>query len=556
MMRPVRSGVLVAILVAVGSAALAAPPPLCPVGRFVVQGAPLLGFGADDTDAVVIEGADPNAALVSTATGCAPVVTRLKATKRGTKVKAQWLTGCGIWTRKIVLKATIEPTACALMSGYFKFRDTDLRRIRRGFVAQRSGPGSCEDGGIDTFALIQSRVFYGRGCNVSTCHGPFAQGGLDLSQEAAWLSLVNVAAQNPTAAAAGKLRVLPGDPDASFLSQKLHGTLVAGEGSQMPLIGPALPADERALIDAWIRGGAPATGRVAGAPCLLPNAYVPTPAPPAPAGGYQLLLEGPTLQPGQEQEGCLWMRVPFTTDFTVGKWEFALNPGTHHFSVFPYDVGGTPPQLNTWRAGDVGCISGANFGNTLAGSPQAPYFAFIYPQGIARVIPGGSYIGLNAHYRNYWQVPIQIKVWVNMYPFQGTPDHLAETIIDYQDMFTINVPVNTQRLQPGRWHNPTSEPVYVYTLTGHMHQRGLRFSARKSDGTLLYENFDFAHPIFRQFVPPLVLNPGDWIDYDCLHDNGVTRPVRRDAAGNPTTLTFGVTTEDEMCTLNGEFYTQ
>jgi hypothetical protein len=51
-------------------------------------------------------------------------------------------------------------------------------------------------------------------------------------------------------------------------------------------------------------------------------------------------------------------------------------------------------------------------------------------------------------------------------------------------------------------------------------------------------------------------DPGDWIDYECLHDNGVTRPVRRDSFGNPTTLVFGVTTEDEMCTLNGEFYTQ
>jgi hypothetical protein len=73
---------------------------------------------------------------------------------------------------------------------------------------------------------------------------------------------------------------------------------------------------------------------------------------------------------------------------------------------------------------------------------------------------------------------------------------------------------------------------------------------------VIYENFDFAHPIFRQFVPPLVLQNGDWIDYECLHDNGVTRPVRRDASGNPTTLVFGVTTEDEMCTLNGEYYTQ
>lgn len=56
--------------------------------------------------------------------------------------------------------------------------------------------------------------------------------------------------------------------------------------------------------------------------------------------------------------------------------------------------------------------------------------------------------------------------------------------------------------------------------------------------------------------PPIVLGHGDWIDYECLHDNGVSRPVRRDPFGNPTRLVFGTTSEDEMCTLNGEFYTQ
>jgi hypothetical protein len=140
-------------------------------------------------------------------------------------------------------------------------------------------------------------------------------------------------------------------------------------------------------------------------------------------------------------------------------------------------------------------------------------------------------------------------------PYQGTPEHLAQTIVDFTDMFTINVPVGTQKIQPGRWHNLTGRPLYVYSVSGHMHQRGLRFTARRSNGTTIYENFDFAHPIFREFVPPIVLNHGDWIDYECLHDNGVTKPVRRDAFGNPTTLVFGTTTEDEMCTLNGEFYT-
>ncbi len=549
-MRASLVGFVVTAVLTVSQLASAAPPPLCADGRFIVQGDPLLGFGPADSDVVTL-----TAPQVGTATGCVPTdVRRLKATRKGTKIVVQWKTGCGIWTDPIKLTALIEPVQCRTMTGTFKYRGTDGKRVKRGFVAEREVDGSCNDGGAEAFALIQSRIFYARGCNVSTCHGPFAQANLDLSQEAAYLSLVGIAADNAVANAAGKLRVSPGDPTGSFLSQKLRGTQAAGEGSRMPLIGPQLPANELALIDAWIAAGAPATGRVPDQPCLPPNEYVPTPAPPVPPGGHQILLEGPWLQPGQELEGCMWVRVPNTADFIAGKWEFALNPGTHHFAIFPWTKTGTP-TTGVWVGNDVGCISGADFGNSLSGAPQAPYFVATYPAGIGRVVEGGSYIGLNAHYRNYWQVPIQIKVWSNIYPFAGTPAHLGQTIIDYTDMFSINVPPGQQRIQPGRWHNTSSEVWNVYSVTGHMHQRGLRFTAKKSDGTVIYENFDFAHPIFRQFDPPLVLAPGDWIDYECLHDNGVTKPVRRDGAGNPTTLRFGVTTEDEMCTLNGEFFT-
>jgi hypothetical protein len=549
-MRASLVGFVVTAVLTASQLASAAPPPLCADGRFIVQGDPLLGFGPADSDAVTLA-----TRLVTTGTGCVPTeVRKLKATRRGTKIVVTWKYGCGIWTDPIKLTAMIEPVQCKTMTGTFKYRGTDGRRLKRGFVAEREGDGSCNDGGAEAFPLIQSRIFYARGCNVSTCHGPFAQANLDLSQEAAYLSLVGIAADNAVANAAGKLRVSPGDPTGSFLSQKLHGTQAAGEGSRMPLIGPQLPADERALIDAWIAAGAPATGRVPDQPCLPPNEYVPTPAPPVPPGGHQILLEGPWLQPGEEQEGCLWVKVPNAADFIAGKWEFALNPGTHHFAIFPWTKPGVP-TTGIWNGSDVGCISGADFGNSLSGAPQAPYFVATYPAGIGRVVEGGSYIGLNAHYRNYWQVPIQIKVWSNIVPFAGTPAHLGQSIIDYTDMFSINVPPGTQRIQPGRWHNTSSEVWYVYSVTGHMHQRGLRFTAKKSDGTVIYENFDFAHPIFRQFDPPLALAPGDWIDYECLHDNGVTKPVRRDLAGSPIILRFGVTTEDEMCTLNGEFYT-
>ena len=200
---------------------------------------------------------------------------------------------------------------------------------------------------------------------------------------------------------------------------------------------------------------------------------------------------------------------------------------------------------------------GRDVRDSLSGSPQSPYYVDLYPPGVARVLRAGGYIGLNAHYKNDFDVPIQIKVWTNVYPYAGTPDHIAQTLTSLDSTFTINVPVFTQRLQQGRFTNTGTQPMRFIQLAGHMHKHSLRFTAYNSSGTKIYETFDWSHPFGSTYDPAspsdLVLNPGDWINYECLEDNGVTRPVRKDAFGNPTTLLFGVTTEDEMCILVGAY---
>ncbi len=82
------------------------------------------------------------------------------------------------------------------------------------------------------------------------CHsGADADAGLDLSAGSAWASLVGAASTE----APGRTRVVPGDPDASYLVAKLEGTA----GDQMPLGGAALPAATIATVRAWISAGAP-----------------------------------------------------------------------------------------------------------------------------------------------------------------------------------------------------------------------------------------------------------------------------------------------------------
>lgn len=517
----------------------------CASGPFVVPGSPLIGTAPAGSDRIILD-----ASYVSTGSGCPPIIALTRITRRGlVKVRAKWDSCAGV-PGPHRLRITLDPVTCDTMDA--KFRSKGVRPARK-FIANRETV-ACGYDDRDTFEIIQERIFAQHGCNVSTCHGPFGQGNLDLRDGASYAELVNAPADNATAASLGKKRVTPFAAASSFLSQKLRGTLVAGEGSQMPLVGNPLSAIELSLVDAWINAGAAETGVVAGAPCLPPLEYVQPDPPPVPPGGYQVVLDGPVLQPGEEQEGCFWVANPNTSNFNVSKWEFVLNPGTHHFAVYENRASVPNPPTGQWLLNDYGCFMEAEYGASLSGAPQAPYYIDNYPAGMTKTLQAGKYLGLNAHYHNDFDVPIQMKVWVNIYPFAGTPQHYLQTLTSLDTTFGISVPPFTQKVQHGQFVNATALPMSFVNLSGHMHKRGLRFTAWRSNGTLLYENFDWAHPVGIQFQPPVVLNPGDWIDYECLHDNGVTRPVKLDAFGNPTTLTFGVTTDDEMCILPGSYY--
>src|SRR5262245_5731739 len=101
-----------------------------------------------------------------------------------------------------------------------------------------------------TFASIQRDIFEttdraGRTSCV-TCHtntGRNPSGGLNLNHDVAFEQLVNVDVRGKP----GALRVIPGNPDASYLVQKLEGT--AGiAGRRMPNNGPPYLTDGQILI--------------------------------------------------------------------------------------------------------------------------------------------------------------------------------------------------------------------------------------------------------------------------------------------------------------------
>jgi len=98
------------------------------------------------------------------------------------------------------------------------------------------------------FQSIQDHVFTPI-CTV--CHaGGGAPQGLRLDAANSYDLLVGV----PSSEVPSTLRVKAGDPDNSYLIQKLEGR--AAVGAQMPLGGPPLPAATIAVIRQWITDGA------------------------------------------------------------------------------------------------------------------------------------------------------------------------------------------------------------------------------------------------------------------------------------------------------------
>jgi hypothetical protein len=162
-----------------------------------------------------------------------------------------------------------------------------------------------------TLASIQQNVFTPV---CTSCHaGASAPLGLRLEDGASHAMLVNA----PSVESPSLLRVAPGNPDASYLVQKLEGT--AAVGGRMPLNGPPLSADVIAVIRQWIAAGAPASASGVEKPVIVsaiqPSADAELSTPPA----ELLLTANAALDATLLQAGVVRLRASGGDgDFTDG----------------------------------------------------------------------------------------------------------------------------------------------------------------------------------------------------------------------------------------------
>jgi hypothetical protein len=401
-----------------------------------------------------------------------------------------------------------------------------------------------------TFRAIQTGVF-DVSCANSACHAaPTLAGGLDLTAGVAYANLVNANPQNSIAAGMGMLRVQPNKPENSFLLTKLTQPK-QGQGLRMPRGLGQLHPDKIEAIRKWIAAGAPQTGIVEGVIDLSnlsdppPETFAP---PPPPLNGVQLHLPPFEIQPGTEREIFYATRLPANEDIFVNKIEIFYPEGSHHFILYELineqllNIGGDPDGFRDLNPNSPAALGVFQRDRLFIVGTQTPETVYEFPEGVAFRFHAGAIYDMNSHFINLSGVDvIHGEAYVNLHTIpEDQVKHIAKPL------FVSN---NSIRIAPGETRTTrmtwlTRERINLFILTSHMHRHGDSFRITRLNGELLHESFAYNDPPTNIFNPPLVLEAGDGLTFECTHTNHDKNQV----------ITFGLTSEDEMCIVLGYYF--
>jgi hypothetical protein len=206
-----------------------------------------------------------------------------------------------------------------------------------------AGNGPAPAGGGSSFDIIQQTIF-NVSCVSAPCHSSTSQqGNLVLEEGVSYGNLVGVAPFNDVARAMGLQRVVPDNPDMSFLLTKLTDP-GPGEGSLMPLGMPPLSAADIEKVRVWILAGAPGPGGTTATSPATPTStqtatFTPTPTASAvPTPTFSIDSTLPLIQTTIFDTTCLDIGCHNATSLAGGQ---SLAPGESYAQL----VGVTPQNV-------------------------------------------------------------------------------------------------------------------------------------------------------------------------------------------------------------------
>ena len=429
------------------------------------------------------------------------------------------------------------------------------------FITSCKKNGSNNNAEKASWTVIQEKILTPScatsGCHASASDASYNQHNLILSMSVAYDNLVNKTSKNPTAIADGLLRVKPGDYYKSLLYHKIDcqsGHHSADYGASMPLGGPNLSMGQIEFIKQWINKGAPKTGTVVDE-ALLNNTticsetFVPLAAP-APADGFQLKIDAFSVNPNTEREVFVRRNTPNTSAVFVNKFELKGRPNSHHLVLYGFQNTSLLPTLNVMRDlyntdGSINIVTLLQMQNHIfLGGGTDVNATYTFPAGVALKFPANTALDLNAHYFNKQTTSLTGENFVNLYTIpQSAVVKEAKTINFANTNFSL--PPNQKTTITSNY--TFSSSVTIIMLTSHFHKMGEKYVIKILGGTrngeIVYENIDWQHPLAKNFTTPILLNAGE----------GLTSVVTYNNTSNKT-LSFGLTSEDEMNIIFGYYY--
>lgn len=420
-----------------------------------------------------------------------------------------------------------------------------------------------------SFSLLQDRIITPTcataGCHASTSDANYAQHGLVLEKSVAYANLVGVVPKNELSKADGHLRVKAFKSLESLFYHKLNWDASHHGGKQyaspMPLGGKALSVGQIEFVRRWIEAGAPKTGDVVDktllddtTPSTSTSDDFKTMQTPQEEGvaGYQMKVEKFTIQPNFERELFIRKTIGNTVDVYVNKLKFQSRPNSHHMVLYDFrdKTASTLPTINTIRDlrnadNTLNLVTAIQMSNHvfLGGGTNASQ-EYTFPEGTALMLPAGMTIDLNPHYFNKTTDIHYGENNVNLYTIDKSKVKYVVKTIDFNNT-NFNLPAKTITTVTKDFKFNTD--VKVVSLTSHNHKYGQKFVIKilggARNGEVVYESTDWEHPAIINYSTPISLKKGEGLTSIVTYNNTSDK-----------TISFGLTSEDEMDIIFGYYY--
>ena len=413
-----------------------------------------------------------------------------------------------------------------------------------------------------SFQKLQEKVLAKACAGCHTQNTDYSlQSGLILDPDVAYNNLVGVPAHYSNASADGLLRVKPGFADSSLLYMKVHAFPQGKDyGKTMPLGFLPLSIGQQEFIRQWINAGAPKTGIVANDSLLDDTTHYPmtdfTPlAPPQPGSGYQVTTNKFDVGANFEREIFVYRDLGNPAPIYVNHIHTKMRANSHHLVLYTFDP--TTPKYEIPQIGVIRDLRNPDGSYIYSTEVQMSYHLFLagsmiqeddynFPAGVALQLPPHAGVDFNTHFINHTSATIPGECYANFYTTNLTNiQHLAQTLFLINTDITL--PAHQQTILSQITPDTSSQPIHIFLLTSHFHERGQKFQIAISGGTrngeIVYESTDWSHPLEKTFDPPIVLNKGEGLKTIVTYNNTTDQEIK-----------FGLSSKDEMDVVFGYFY--